>query len=286
MSGFFNSRAEPENVRMPLVDHLIELRRRFLWCLAVFLILFCLCYTISDTLYGFLVRPLAHIMEEVGGSHRMIYTALTEAFFTHMKVSLFGALVFGFPFVAFHAWRFIAPGLYLREKGVFLSALVTSPLLFLLGAVLVYYFFMPMAWTFLLGFQTNAEQTILPVQLEARVGEYLDLVMALILAFGLCFQLPILLVLLARMGIVSSSYLSDKRRYAVVFCFVVAAVVTPPDVISQIGLALPLLVLYECSIWLARFCETLRGNPDTSEDDSALCALPDGRGDPETDFNG
>ena len=278
-----------EGARMSLIGHLTELRRRFLWCLTIFLAFFCLCYSISETLYGILVHPLARVMDEVGGSRRMIYTALTEAFVTYLKVSVFGAFVSSFPFIAFHVWRFVAPGLYQQERAVFVSALIASPALFLLGASLVYCFFIPMAWEFLLGFQTNSEQTILPVQLEARVGEYLDLVIALILAFGVCFQLPILLVLLARMGVISSSYLSNKRRYAVVFCFVIAAIVTPPDVISQIGLALPLFVLYECSVWLTRFfersrpCEETWEPTDVSED---LYNLPDGRQYPETDFNG
>ncbi|AMW35226.1 twin-arginine translocase subunit TatC [Haematospirillum jordaniae] len=279
------SSPSPDEFRMPLLGHLIELRRRILLCGAVFILSFAACYSIADSIYGFLIRPLATVMAELGGSQRMIYTALTEAFFTYIKVAMFGAVVLSFPFSAFQLWRFVAPGLYRREKRAFLPSLIASPLLFAGGAALVYYFVMPVAWRFLLGFQTSVEQTVLPVQLEAKIGEYLDLVMKLILAFGFCFQLPVVLTLLARAGMISSSALVAKRRYAIVAVFIVAGIVTPPDVISQIGLALPLLLLYECSIWSARLVERHSVN-DNQDDPDHSDAMPTGKGPDETDFNG
>lgn len=260
---------EPEgpegDTPMPLLEHLIELRRRLMYAALGFALAFALCYWVSLDIYDFLMRPLARVMTEVGGTQRMIYTALTEGFFTQVKVAAFGAMFISFPIVAAQLWLFVAPGLYRNEKRALLPFLVASPILFVLGAMLVYFLIIPMAWKFLLGFQTGAGQTVLPIQLEARVGEYLSLIMTLIFAFGVSFQLPVLLTLLARVGLIEAEQLASKRRYAVVVAFIVGAVLTPPDVISQIGLAVPLILLYEGSIFACRRIERARAAAEAAE---------------------
>ena len=242
---------------MPLIEHLMELRTRLLWSIGAFAICFAVCYYFSAQIYGFLARPLAEILhEQGGGDRRMIFTALYEAFFTYLKVAFFGAVFFSFPMWATQLWLFVAPGLYRSEKKAILPFLVASPFLFVAGAALAYYFIFPLAWKFFISFETTPESGGLPVQLEAKVSEYLSLVMQMILAFGIAFQMPVLLTLLCRVGILSVDQLKKGRRYAIVGMFVVAAILTPPDIISQIGLAVPLLGLYEISIfaasWMAR----------------------------------
>lgn len=251
-----------DHSRTPLADHLAELRKRLLWSFAVMLAGMALCFVFVEDIYGFLVRPLAHAMGPEG-TNRLIYTGLTEAFFTYMKVSFFAGVFLTFPLLAIQLWRFAAPGLYKKEKNAFLPFLVATPVLFFLGGACVYYIVMPLAWQFFLGFQSTAAETVLPIQLEARVGEYLDLVMVLIFAFGLCFQLPVLLALLGKAGIVSAEGLARKRKYAIVITFIVAAFLTPPDVISQTLLAIPIMALYELSILVVR---RIQNNAEASSD--------------------
>lgn len=235
----------------PLAVHLVELRKRLLWSFLAMIAGTIICYLNVKPIYGFLVAPLAQAMgpESTG---RLIYTGLTEAFFTYMKVAFFAGIFLTFPILAMQLWKFVAPGLYKNEKNAFLPYLIATPFLFFMGGAFVYYIVLPMAWPFFLSFQSGSTETILPIQLEARVGEYLDLVMLLIFAFGLCFQMPVVLTLLGRAGIITAEMMKKFRRYAIVIIFVIAAIITPPDVISQIALAIPMMLLYELSIFLVK----------------------------------
>ena len=243
---------------MPLLDHLIELRTRLMWSLGAFMIAFFVCYYFSGQIYLFLAQPLADVFQASGEQRRLIYTALTEAFFTYLKVAFFGAAFLSFPVVATQIWLFIAPGLYRSEKRAFTPFLVASPILFVLGAALAYYFIFPVAWKFFISFEQAGTPGGMPIQLEAKVGEYLDLVMKLIFAFGIAFQLPVALSLMAKVGIITSATLKKYRRYAYVGMFVIAAILAPPDVITQCGLAIPLIGLYELSIIAAKIVEPKR----------------------------
>jgi sec-independent protein translocase protein TatC len=252
---------------MPLLDHLIELRRRLIYSVVAILLLFFICYYFSPSIYNFLVAPLADVLEQMGGQRRLIFTALHEAFFTYIKVAFFAALFLSFPFLAIQVWMFIAPGLYKNEKRAFAPFLIATPILFFMGGALVYYFVFPLAWKFFLSFEASGGVGVLPIQLEAKVDQYLSLVMRLIFAFGLCFELPVVMTLLGRVGLVTSKGMREKRKYAIVVTFIVAAILTPPDVISQIGLALPTMVLYEISIYSVKMIERSRGDDVENEDD-------------------
>lgn len=235
----------------PLLKHLSELRTRLLWAMAAMVIGTGICYFFVDHIYGFLVAPLADAMGP-HDSKRLIYTGLTEAFFTYVKVTFFAGIFITFPILLLQVWLFVAPGLYKNERKAFLPFLIATPVLFFLGGACVYYMVLPMAWPFFLSFQSTGSQTALPIQLEARVSEYLDLIMTLIFAFGLCFQLPVLLTLMGRAGLITADWLVSMRKYAIIIIFIVAAILTPPDVISQIMLGVPLWGLYEVSILLIR----------------------------------
>jgi sec-independent protein translocase protein TatC len=240
---------------MPLMEHLAELRKRLMWSMGAFIIAFLVCYHFSGQIYLFLAQPLADVFRENGEVRKMIYTSLTEAFFTYMKVAVFGALFIAFPVIATQMWMFIAPGLYRSEKRAIAPFLVATPILFLMGAAIVYYLVIPVAWKFFVSFEIPAGANELPIELQPKVGEYLDLIMKLILAFGVAFQLPVALSLMAKVGIVTSAGLKKFRRYALVVMTVLAAVLAPPDPGSMIMLALPLVALYEISIIAARFVE-------------------------------
>lgn len=237
--------------KAPLLDHLVELRRRLLWSFAALAISFGVCLYFARPIFAFLVQPLL-----AAGQNRLIYTAVFEAFFVEIKVAFFAALMISFPIIANQIWRFVAPGLYSREKKAFLPFLLLTPFLFLAGAALAYYVAIPIALAFLLGYEGNVggvQQDALP-----GVGNYLSFVTRFIFGFGVAFLLPVLLMLLERAGLVTRDQLARGRRYAIVVAFVIAAVLTPPDVVSQLLLALPLVLLYEVSLIAIWFTERRR----------------------------
>ena len=249
-----------DSQKMPLLDHLIELRSRLLRSVIALFVAFFASFFIAEHLYNFLVQPLADILLQRGDERmaRMIFTDLTEVFFTYVKVAFFFAAFITCPIFLTQIWTFVAPGLYRHERKAFGPFLIASPLLFFLGGALVYFLILPLAWEFFLHFETPGGDGTLPIQLAAKVGEYLSLTMKLIFAFGICFQLPVLMTLLARAGLATSAGMAAKRKYAIVGVFVVAAIFTPPDPISQISLAIPIIILYEISIHMARLMERKR----------------------------
>lgn len=291
MSRLDRDEDEIEASRAPLMDHLIELRGRLVICVVAFVLGFILCFAFSEPLYIFLVKPFAAAAAFHGavgpGGHvspldlilgtaglkplptvdgqmvNLIYTAPLEFLFTKMKLAGFGAVVVTFPILAWQLYRFVAPGLYRNEKGAFLPFLIAAPLLFLLGAALVYFVMLPFVMWFSLSQQITGGGV--SAELLPKVSDYLNLVTALLLAFGLCFQLPVVMTLLGLAGIISSKVMAEGRRYAIVGVVVVAAVVTPPDPISQLMLAIPLVLLYEVSIWCVRLIELRRRKADAAD---------------------
>lgn len=252
-----------DSTKAPLIEHLIELRRRLLWSIIGIAIAFTICIFFAKDIYNILVMPYRWAQGEdvpVG----MIYTAPQEFFFTQLRIALFGAIFLAFPIILSQIYMFVAPGLYKNERGAFTPYLIATPILFLIGAMLVYFVVMPLAMNFFLAMQ----QTDGPVKIEltARVSEYLSLIMTLILGFGICFQLPVVLTLLARAGFISADDLRSKRKYAIVLVFLVAAFVTPPDLISQIGLGVPTLLLYELSIFAVTLIERKRAREQAAAD--------------------
>ena len=237
------------------ISHITELRTRLIHSFIFLFVFFIFCYFFAEYLYGFLVEPYAQAVKNDSIERRLIFTALQETFLTYLKVAFFASFFVTSPFILIQIWKFIAPGLYDHEKIAIMPYLVITPILFFLGGALVYYLIMPLAIKFFLSFESTGLDTNLPIQLEAKVSEYLSLVMKLIFAFGLSFQLPVVLSLLARVGVVDSEFLKTRRKYVVVIIFTTAAILTPPDPITQIGLAIPLLILYELSIFSVRLIE-------------------------------
>ncbi|MEK9741663.1 MAG: twin-arginine translocase subunit TatC [Pelagibacteraceae bacterium] len=238
-----------------ITGHLKELRSRLIKSVLFLLLAFVVCYMYADKIYAFLLDPYVQATKNDPIQRRMIFTALHETFLTYLKLAFFSAFCISFPVILIQIWKFIAPGLYKNEKMALLPFLVATPVLFTMGAMLVYYLIMPLAIQFFLSFETTGAMSGLPIQLEAKVNEYLGLITKLMFAFGLSFQLPVLLTLLGKVGFVNSEDLRKRRRYVIVIIFTVAAILTPPDPITQIGLAIPLLLLYELSILTVKMVE-------------------------------
>lgn len=249
---------EVEASAAPLIEHLIELRRRLMWAIGGFFLAFLGCFFVAKPLFNLLVIPFKWAVSWAGlnnGHVELIYTAPQEFFFTQIKLAMFGGLVIAFPLIATQIYKFIAPGLYRNERRAFLPFLIASPILFLMGAALVYFFFTPMVMWFFLAMQQTGDGNDVQISLLPKVSEYLSLIMTLIFSFGLVFQLPVVTTLMARVGLLTSEGLKAKRKWAIVFAFVAAAILTPPDPVSQIGLALPTILLYEIGIIAARMVE-------------------------------
>lgn len=272
-----NEDDEIDKSSAPLIEHLIELRSRLIWAIVAFFVAFLICFFFAREIFNLLVIPFQWATKWAGldaDKVDLIYTAPQEFFFTQIKLAMFGGLVLSFPIIAMQIYKFVAPGLYRNERSAFLPFLIAAPILFLMGGALVYFFFTPMVMWFFLSMQQVGPDNEIHISLLPRVSEYLGLIMTLILSFGLVFQLPVVTTLMARVGLLTSEGLIDKRKYAIVGAFVVAAVLTPPDPVSQIGLALPTILLYEISIWSARMVERKREEDRRASEEAETSAGP------------
>jgi sec-independent protein translocase protein TatC len=260
-----------DDVKMPLMEHLTELRTRLLYSFAGFIIAFVVCFYFWKPVLDVITAPLERACVAQGKPCPVIYTSLIEPFFTQVKIGAFAALCITFPLIAAQIYKFLAPGLYKNERLALVPFLIATPIMFAVGATFLYFVLLPMALHFFVSYQQYANIELLP-----KIGEYIDLVMKLVFAFGLCFELPVILTLLAKVGIVSSQGLREKRRYAIIIVTVVAAIFTPPDAISMVSLALPMIALYEISIWLAKGVEKKRAEEEAAEAETGTEVTPAG----------
>ncbi|VAW14084.1 Twin-arginine translocation protein TatC [hydrothermal vent metagenome] len=251
-----------------LFEHLTELRRRLIYSMVAIAVFFIIAFFFSGWIYNFLLQPY---VTAAGGAQNvdLIYTAPQEFFFTKLNLALFGAVFMAFPVIASQIYAFVAPGLYKTERGAFWPYLIATPIFFLLGAAVMFYGVLPLALRFFLSMQQAGGPDLVSIKMQPRVSEYLSLIMTLVLAFGICFQLPIVLTLLARIGIVDTKKLKSWRKYAFVAVLAIAAFLTPPDPISQLGLALPMLLLYELSILAVRWVERSRAQREAAEKEAS-----------------